>query len=114
MIPIHLLVSQLHVPADEHGAFILCTECQAVHRVSKSDRAPYFDAEGNQHPANDLQLFLFHHADHELSVLRRASDVEVHSHARHDPMCRVSWEVADERGRRYVVSVGREDVESPR
>lgn len=114
MIPIHLLVSHLDLPNEEHGAFVLCQECGAVHRMSKSDRAAFYDPDGTAHPANDLQTFLFHHADHEMSVLRRASEVEVHSHARHDPMCRVSWEVADEKGRPYVVSLGRADVESPR
>jgi hypothetical protein len=95
------------------GAFLHCPRCAAVHRASTVDRAPVYECDGTPHPADDLQVFLGRHDGHDLAVLWRASDVEVHSHARHDPMRQVFWEVSDG-DLWFVVSFGREDVESPR
>ena len=114
MSPLEMLVARLEIPVAEEGAFVFCPACQDVHRVSKADRAPVYGLDGSSQAADDFQAFLARHVDHELCVLRRSTDAEVHSHARHDPMCRILWEAVDDGGNRYVISLGREDVESPR
>ncbi len=95
------------------GAFLYCTDCEDVHRASSLDQAPIYGVDGTPRSVDDLHQFLGRHADHRLRVLRRSSDAEIHSHPRHDPMRRVCWEVSDGEGR-FVVSFGREDLESPR
>jgi hypothetical protein len=95
------------------GAFLHCDACAAVHRISVGDRAPVYDIEGGASPSDDLRTFLLKHRDHDVRILHRASDVEIHSHARHDPMRRTSFEVTDGT-RTFVVTSGRDGVESPR
>lgn len=101
-------------PGIREGEFLLCKACLAVHRISAADRSPFFGGDGHSEPADDLAEFLLAHAGHPLERLVRFGEAEIRSHARHDPMCRVTWEVQDREGRRYVVSFGRDDVESPR
>lgn len=95
------------------GAFLHCTDCAAVHRIRRADRAPFYRNDGSASPADDLQRFLDAHVDHRLQVLRRSSDAEMVSHARWDPMCRVAWEVSDGESH-FVVTFGRTDLERPR
>lgn len=95
------------------GAFLFCADCTAVHRITRSDRAPIYLADGSQTAADDMNAFLYLHGKHRLQLLRRSSDAEVISHPRWDPMCRVAWEVSD--GETYfVVSFGRSGIETPR
>ena len=95
------------------GTFLYCADCEDVHRVSSLDRAPIYGPNGTPRPMDDLQQFLGSHSDHRLRALRRSSDAEIHSHPRYDPMQSVCWEVSDGEDR-FVVSFGREDLESPR
>lgn len=95
------------------GEFLYCIDCRDVHRVSDLDRAPMYGPDGTPRAVDDFQQFLMRHGDHRLRALRRSSDAEIHSHPRHDPMQRVCWEVSDG-NERFVVSFGRDDLESPR
>ena len=95
------------------GAFLFCTACKAVHRVTRSDRAPIYLPDGTSIAANDQQQFIAAHRDHGLQLLERSSDAEMISHPRWDPMCRVAWEVSDGRNE-FVVTFGRADIEGPR
>jgi hypothetical protein len=95
------------------GAFLFCSPCAAVHRVTRSDRAPTYLADGTPLATDDRQEFLAAHRDHDLRLLRRSGDAEMISHPRWDPMCRVAWEVSDGRND-FVVTFGRLDVETPR
>ncbi len=98
---------------DFDGAFLQCTDCQAVHRIMQADRALLYTKDGAEVQVDDMRRFLGAHRDHRFQVLRRSSDAETLSHARWDPMCRVVWEVSDGETD-YVVSFGRTEVESPR
>jgi hypothetical protein len=109
-----LLASRADLSLAEEGAFLFCGGCFEVHRISRTDRAPFYDLEGFWHVRDDLRSFLARHEEHPLRVLRRASDAEMHSHSRHDPMCRVLWEVTDDQDGHFIVSFGRDDVGSPR
>jgi hypothetical protein len=95
------------------ASFVYCADCGSLHRVTSADQAPFFEADGSSSPRDDLALFLARHDRHAVRILRRASDVEIHSHPRHDPMRRVSWEVTDG-DVAFVVTCDREDVGSPR
>lgn len=95
------------------AAFLHCTDCLAVHRISRTDRAPLYRNDGSPTPVDDFQKFLDTHLDHRFQVLRRSSDAEMVSHARWDPMCRVAWEVSDGESD-FVVIFGRADLERPR
>jgi hypothetical protein len=95
------------------GAFLFCTACRAVHRVTRSDGAPIYLADGTSIAVDDRQQFLAAHRDHGLQLLERSSDAEMISHPRWDPMCRVAWEVSDGRNE-FVVTFGRIDIETPR
>src|SRR5262245_24145817 len=70
------------------GAFLFCSACKAVHRVTRSDRAPIYLPDGTSIAADDLQEFRAAHRDHDLRLLERSSDAEMISHPRWDPMCR--------------------------
>jgi hypothetical protein len=95
------------------GAFVHCADCSAVHRITTSDGATRFLADGTAADADDYLEFLGAHLDHRLELLRRSSDAEIITHPRWDPMCRVAWEVSDgEHG--FVVISGRSDVDGPR
>jgi hypothetical protein len=95
------------------GAFLFCTACKAVHRVTQSDRASIYLPDGTPIAANDQRQFLAAHRDHGLQLLERSSDAEVISHPRWDPMCRVAWEVSDGQNE-LIVTFGRIDIEAPR
>ena len=95
------------------GAFLCCTDCNAVHRVACSDRAPVYGNDGTPTAADDFQKFLTAHADHRFRLLHRSSDAEMISHARWDPMCRIAWEVSDGDSS-YVVTFGRSDLDRTR
>jgi hypothetical protein len=95
------------------GAFLFCTACKAVHRVTGSDRAPIYLSDGTSIAVDDLQEFLGAHRHHGLQLLARSSDAEMISHPRWDPMCRVAWEVSDGRNE-FIVTFSRSDVEGPR
>jgi hypothetical protein len=95
------------------GTFVFCTDCYAVHRVSRSDRAPVYLSDGTPTLVDDCERFLAIHRDHRLQVLRRSSDAEMISHPRWDPMCRVMWDVSDGETD-FVVTFGRADIEGPR
>ena len=95
------------------GAFVFCTDCHVVHRVTRSDRAPLYLSDGTPIQTDDYERFLAFHRDHRLQVLRRSSDAEMISHPRWDPMCRVMWDVSDG-DTDFVVTFGRTDIEGPR
>ena len=95
------------------GAFLCCTDCNAVHRVARSDRAPAYALDGTTTAVDDFQKFLSMHADHRFRLLHRSSDAEMLSHARWDPMCRIAWEVSDGE-HSYVVTFGRSDIDRTR
>jgi len=95
------------------GAFLCCTDCNAVDRVVSSDRAPTYTVDGTPTAADDFQKFLTAHADHRFRLLHRSSDAEMLSHARWDPMCRIAWEVSDGE-QSYVVTFGRSDIDRSR
>ena len=95
------------------GAFLRCADCNAVHRIARSDRAPVYLNDGTPTPADDFQKFLSQHSDHRFQLLHRANDAEMISHARWDPMCRIAWEVTDGETS-FVVTFGRTDVEHAR
>jgi hypothetical protein len=95
------------------GAFLFCSACKAVHRVTRSDRAPIYLPDGPSIAADDLQEFRAAHRDHDVRLLERSSDAEMISHPRWDPMCRIAWEVSDGRTE-FIVTFGRTDVEAPR
>src|SRR5262245_54002495 len=95
------------------GAFLFCKACNAVHRVTRSDRAPTYLADGTSTTTDDLREFLAAHRDHGVQPLERSSDAEMISHPRWDPMCRVAWEVSDGRNE-FIVTFGRSDLEAPR
>jgi hypothetical protein len=95
------------------GAFLFCTACNVVHRVTRTDRASIYLPDGTSIPADDHQQFLAAHRDHGLQLHERSSDAEMISHPRWDPMCRVAWEVSDGLNE-FVVAFGRIDVEAPR
>jgi hypothetical protein len=95
------------------GAFVFCTDCYAVHRVNRSDRAPVYLSDGTPTLVDDCERFLAVHRDHRLQVLSRSSDAEMISHPRWDPMCRVMWDVSDGETD-FVVTFGRTDIEAPR
>jgi hypothetical protein len=95
------------------GAFVFCTDCHAVHRVTRNDRAPIYLSDGTAVQTDDCERFLAFHRDHRLQVLRRSSDAEMISHPRWDPMCRVTWDVSDGESD-FVVTFGRTDIEGPR
>jgi hypothetical protein len=101
-----------HLPAFE-GAFLLCADCRAVHRIARSDRAPLFRSDGGSSSVDDFRAFLDAHADHRFRLLRRTGDAEMISHARWDPMCRIVWEVTDGESD-YVVTFGRTDLDRER
>jgi len=114
MTQLGLFSARPELPEAEEGAFLFCPQCGAAHRVSRADRAPLHALDGSSRMMDDFAAFLARHDQHPLKVLRRSMDLEMHTHARHDPMCRVLWEASDEEGNRFVVSFGRDDVESPR
>jgi len=95
------------------GAFLCCTDCNAVHRVARSDRAPVYGNDGAPTAVDDFQKFVTTHADHRFRLLHRSSDAEMISHARWDPMCRIAWEVSDG-DHSYVVTFGRSDLDRMR
>jgi hypothetical protein len=95
------------------GAFLRCTDCNAVHRIARSDRAPVYLYDGTPSPADDFQRFLTDHSDHRFQLLHRANDAEMISHARWDPMCRIAWEVTDGDSS-FIVTFGRIDLEHSR
>ena len=95
------------------GAFVFCTDCYAVHRVTRSDRAPIYLSDGTPTQTDDCERFLGVHRDHRLQLLRRSSDAEMISHPRWDPMCRVTWEISDGEND-FIVTFGRTEVEGPR
>jgi hypothetical protein len=104
---------QASVQGTLDGAFLFCSACEAVHRVTRSDRAPIYLPDGTSIAADDLQEFRAAHRDHDLRLLERSSDAEMISHPRWDPMCRIAWEVSDGR-KEFIVTFGRIDVETPR
>ena len=114
MTQLGLFSGRPEMPEVEEGAFVFCTGCSEAHRVSRADRAPLYARDGSARLTDDFAGFLARHDHHPLKVLRRSTDAEMLTHARHDPMCQVLWEVADEDGTRFVVTFGRDDVESPR
>jgi hypothetical protein len=95
------------------GAFLHCTDCSVVHRVTPSDRAAVYLDDGTARAADDFHRFLSTHLDHRFRLLHRSSDAEMLSHARWDPMCRVAWEATDGE-HDFVVTFGRSDLEGPR
>lgn len=95
------------------GAFLRCTDCNAVHRIARSDRAPVYLNDGTPTAADDFQKFLTDHSDHRFQLLHRANEAEMISHARWDPMCRIAWEVTDGESS-FVVMFGRADLEQSR
>jgi len=95
------------------GAFLCCTDCNAVHRVARSDRAPVYANDGTPTSVDDFQKFSTAHADHRFRLLHRSGDAEMISHARWDPMCRIAWEVSDGENS-YVITFGRSDLDRTR
>ena len=95
------------------GAFLHCTDCSVVHRVTHSDRALAYLDDGTARAVDDFHRFLSAHLDHRFRLLHRSSDAEMLSHARWDPMCRVAWEATDGE-QDFVVTLGRSDLEGPR
>jgi hypothetical protein len=95
------------------GAFVFCTDCHVVHRVTRSDRAAIYLSDGTPIQTDDCERFLAFHRDHRLQVLHRSSDAEMISHPRWDPMCRVTWDVSDGESD-FVVTFGRSEIEGPR
>jgi len=106
-------LGQASVQGTLDGAFLFCSACEAVHRVTRSDRAPIYLPDGTSIAADDLQEFRAAHRDHDVRLLERSSDAEMISQPRWDPMCRIAWEVSDGR-KEFIVTFGRIDVETPR
>lgn len=98
---------------ETESGFLFCADCGSAHRMSPVDRAPLFALDGSATPTDDFQSFCVLHADHDLRILRRSNDAEIHSHPRWDPMRTVWWEASDGRTS-FVVRSERPDVESPR